>query len=173
MPQASAVVAGWLTSGLGIAMSRIGWNLLSPRQALTRLPSRTLANYYCYGYPFCREEDRPYHQYGNITYTDDQWDRLCAWLTGDPTFRRKIERRKKELKEKMGGRRDDSDNRTKARAHRPSPRREQLFFCRSSLLPQSASPAASSTLVVAIKQDSTTAGSWSSLLGGSAWLVSI
>ena len=65
----SAVVAGWLTSGLEIAMSRIGWSLLSPRQALTRLPSRTLSNYCYYGYPSCREEDRPYHQYGKITYT--------------------------------------------------------------------------------------------------------
>ena len=89
--QASAVVAGWLTSGLAIAMSRIGWNL-SPRLALTRLPSRTLSNYYYYGYPACREEDRPYHQYGNITFSDDEWDRLCAWLTGDPTFRSKLER---------------------------------------------------------------------------------
>ena len=88
---------------------------------ITRLPSQTLANYYYYGYPLCREEDRPYHQYGYITYTDDQWDRLCAWLSGDPTFRRKIERRKKELKEKMGGRRDDSDNRTKARRIAPPP----------------------------------------------------
>ena len=56
----------------------------------------------------CREEDRPYHQYDNITCTDDQWDRLCAWLTGDPTFRSKIERHKKELKEKIGSKRDDS-----------------------------------------------------------------
>ena len=98
----SAVVAGWLTSGLAIAMSRIGWNLLFPRLALTRLPSRTLSNYHYYGYPACREEDRPYHQCGNITHTDDQWDRLCAWLTGDPTFRSKLERHKKAQKEKQG-----------------------------------------------------------------------
>ena len=39
----SAVVAGWLTSGLGIAMSRIGWSLLSPRQALARLAVVLLA----------------------------------------------------------------------------------------------------------------------------------
>ena len=66
--EASAVVAHWLTSGLGIAMSRIGWNLLSPRHTFTRFPSQTLANYYYYGYPLCREEDRPYHQYGHIAY---------------------------------------------------------------------------------------------------------
>ena len=87
---------------------------------LSRLPNQTLAKYYYYGYPLCREEDRPYHQYGNLTFSDDQWDRLCAWLSGDPTFR-KIERRKKELKERMGGRRDDSDNRTKARRIAPPP----------------------------------------------------
>ena len=57
----------------------------------------------------------------SLYYTDDQWDRLCAWLTGDPTFRRKLERHKKELKERMGGRRDDSDNRTKARRIAPPP----------------------------------------------------
>ena len=125
-------------------MSRIGWNLLSPRQTFTRLPGQTLANYYCYGYPLCREEDRPYHQYGPIAYTDDQWDRLCAWLSGDPTFRRKIERHKKALKEQIGGRRDDS------------PRREQLLVGSSSLLQQPASPAASSTLVAAVRQTSVT-----------------
>ena len=69
----SAVVAHWLTSGLGVAMSRIGWNLLSPRHGITRLPSQTLANYYYYGYPLCREEDRPYHQYGHIVYTEDHF----------------------------------------------------------------------------------------------------
>ena len=114
-----AIVARWLTSGLEIAMSRVGWNLLSPRQTFTRLPNQVLANYYYYGYPLCREEDRPYHQYGNLTYTEDEWDRLCAWLTGDPTFRRKLERQKKALKERVGGRRDDSDNRTKARRIAP------------------------------------------------------
>ena len=98
----SSVVAHWLTSGLGIAMSRIGWNLLSPRHTLTRLPSQTLAKYCSHGYPYCREEDRPYHQYGHFAYTSDQWDRLCASLSGDPTFRRKLERRKKALKSKLG-----------------------------------------------------------------------
>ena len=68
---ASAVVAHWLTSGLGIAMSRIGWNLLSPRHAITRLPSQTLANYCYSGYPLCREEDRLYRQYGHIAYPKD------------------------------------------------------------------------------------------------------
>ena len=49
----SAIVARWLTSGLEIAMSRVGWNLLSPRQTLTRLSNQALVNYY-----------------GNLTYTD-------------------------------------------------------------------------------------------------------
>ena len=115
----SAVVAHWLTSGLRVAMSRVGWNLLSPRHTLTRLPGSTLANYYFHGYPLCREEDRPYHQYGHMTYTDDQWTRLCAWLAGDPTFRRKLERHKQALKDQMGVKRDDSDNRTKARRTAP------------------------------------------------------
>ena len=61
----SAVVAQWLTSGLRVAMSRTGWNLLSPRHMLTRVPSTLLSNYYCHGYPFSPTmEDRPYNQYG-------------------------------------------------------------------------------------------------------------
>ena len=117
----SAVVAGWLTSGLNIAMSRAAWNLLSPRRTLTRLPSRTLYNYFYYGYPFLHEDDRPYHQYGNTYHTDDQWEWLCAWLSGDPTFRRKIERHKKELKDKIRGTSDDAGNRTKAWRLAPPP----------------------------------------------------
>ena len=115
----SAVVAHWLTSGLRVAMSRIGWNLLSPRHALTRLPGDILSNYYYNGYPLGREEDRPYHQYGRVAFTENQWDRLCAWLTGDPMFRRKLERRKQALKDQMGNSRDDSDNRNKARRTAP------------------------------------------------------
>ena len=105
-------------------MSRVGWNLLSPRHTITRLPGPTLAKYYSYGYPLVREEDRPYHQYSQITYTDDQWTRLCAWLSGlsgDPTFWRKLERHKQELRDQMGVSRDDSDNRTKARRTAPPP----------------------------------------------------
>ena len=47
----STVVAGWLTSRLEIAMYRMGWSLLSPRQELTRLNAGTLYNHYHYGYP--------------------------------------------------------------------------------------------------------------------------
>ena len=111
----SAVVAGWLTSGLEIAMYRMGWSLLSPRK--TRLNYQILKRTTTTAIP-------PDQQYGNVTCTDDQWDRLCVWLTGDPTFRSKIERRKKELKEKVGGKRDDSDDRTKARRIAP-PLRER------------------------------------------------
>ena len=39
------VVAQWLTSGLRVAMSRTGWNLLSPRYTLTKIPSTLLSNY--------------------------------------------------------------------------------------------------------------------------------
>ena len=48
-------------------MSRTGWNLLSPRYMLTRVPSTLLSNYYCHGYPFSpKMEDRPYNQYGQL-----------------------------------------------------------------------------------------------------------
>ena len=117
----SAVVAHWLTSGLEVAMSRIGWNLLSPRHALTKLPGDILKIFYYNGYPQCKEDDRPYHQYGHIAYTEDQWNRLCEWLSGDPTFRRKLERHKQALKDQLGVSRDDSDARNKARRTAPPP----------------------------------------------------
>ena len=44
----STVVAQWLTSGLRVAMSGTGWNLLSPRYTLTRVPSTLLSNYCCH-----------------------------------------------------------------------------------------------------------------------------
>ena len=48
----STVVAQWLTSGLRVATSRTGWNLLSPRYMLTKVPSALLSNYHCHGCPF-------------------------------------------------------------------------------------------------------------------------
>ena len=54
------VVAQWLTSGLRIAMFRTGWNLLSPRFRLTKVPCAVLTTYYCHGYPLTpKMEDRP------------------------------------------------------------------------------------------------------------------
>ena len=40
----SAVVAQWLTSGLRIAMFRTGWNLLSTRFSLTKVPGSVLSD---------------------------------------------------------------------------------------------------------------------------------
>ena len=74
-----AVVAQWLTSGLRVAM------LLPPRCTLTKIPSTLLSNYNSNGYPLSpKMEDRPYNQYGQCLYTEDRWDQLCAWLTGNP-----------------------------------------------------------------------------------------
>ena len=97
------VVAQWLTSGLRVAMSRTGWNLLSPRYTLTKIPSTLLSNYYCHGYPLSpKMEDRPYNQYGQCLYTEDRWDQLCAWLTGNPTFRRQLAGYKQALRLQSG-----------------------------------------------------------------------
>ena len=115
----STVVAGWLTSGLEIAMYRMGWSLLSPRKELTRLNKETLYHHFHYGYPHCREDDRPYQKYGNETCTEEEWEQLCYWLTGDPTFRSKVERHRKELKNKIASKRDDSNSRHKARRIAP------------------------------------------------------
>ena len=100
-------------------MYRMGWSLLSPWQELTRLNKETLYNHFHNGYPHCREDDRPYQKYGNVTCTDEQWEQPCIWLTGDPTFRSKVERHRKELKDKIVGKRDDSDDRHKARRIAP------------------------------------------------------
>ena len=73
----SAAVAHWLTSGLKVAMARVGWNLLSPRYGLTRLPGDLLRLYYSQGYPQVQEDDRPYHQYGPIVYRGPVGRALC------------------------------------------------------------------------------------------------
>ena len=52
------VVAQWLTSGLRVAMFCTGWNLLSPRYTLTKIPSTLLSNYYCNGYPLSPKNGR-------------------------------------------------------------------------------------------------------------------
>ena len=77
----STAVAYWLTSGLKVAMARVGWNLLSPRYGLTRLPGELLKRYYSQGYPQLQEEDRPYHQYGPIVYTEAPLGRTSCLVT--------------------------------------------------------------------------------------------
>ena len=74
----------------------------------TRLPGELLQRYYSQGYPQLQEEDRPYHQYGPIVHTEDRWDELLKWLSGDPTLRKKLERHKQELRDQQGVSRDDS-----------------------------------------------------------------
>ena len=58
-----------------------------------------LYHHFHYGYPHCHEDDRPYQKYGNHVCTEEEWEQLCRWLTGDPTFRSKVERHRKELRE--------------------------------------------------------------------------
>ena len=117
----STAVAYWLTSGLKVAMARVGWNLLSPRYGLTRLPGELLKRYYSQGYPQLQEEDRPYHQYGPIVYTEDRWDELLTWLSGDPMLRKNLARYKQELRRQQGAGRDDSGARNKSRRTIPPP----------------------------------------------------
>ena len=112
----SAVVAQWLTSGLRIAMSRIGWNLISTRFSLTKVPSPVLSVYYCKGYPLTpKMADRPYNQYGTIRYSEDKWDQLCGWLTGNPTFRLQLASHKQALRDHMGYSQETADPSNKAR----------------------------------------------------------
>ena len=124
----SAVVAQWLTSGLRVAMSRTGWHLLSPRFMLTKVPGGVLSDYYNHGYPFTpRMADRPYNQYGSYLYTEERWDQLCAWLTGNPNFRLQLADHKQALRDHMGYSQEASDPSNKARRTVPPPgaRRQQ------------------------------------------------
>ena len=68
----STIVAGWLTSGLEIAMHRMGWNLLLTRQELTKLNSEALYHHFHYGYPHCHEDERPYQKYGNHVCKEEE-----------------------------------------------------------------------------------------------------
>ena len=70
-------------------------------------------------------EDRPYNQHGQFLYTEDRWDQLCAWLTGNPTFRRQLAGHKQALRDQMGYSQEDSDPRNKARRTVPSRRVQQ------------------------------------------------
>ena len=118
----SAVVAQWQTSGLRVAMSRTGWHLLSPRFMLTKVPGGVLSDYYTHGYPFTpRMADRPYNQYGPYLYSEDRWDQLCAWLTGNPNFRLQLADHKQALRDHMGYSQEASDPSNKARRTVPPP----------------------------------------------------
>ena len=53
-------------------MSRTGWNLMSTRFSLTKVPGSVLSDYYRKGYPFTpKMADRPYNQYGTIHYSEE------------------------------------------------------------------------------------------------------
>ena len=118
----SAVVAQWLTSGLRVAMSRTGWHLLSPRFMLTKVPGGVLSDYYNHGYPFTpRMADRPYNQYGPYLYSEDRWDQLCAWLTGNSNFRLQLADHKQALRDHVGYSQEASDPSNKARRTVPLP----------------------------------------------------
>ena len=95
--------------------------MLSPRYGLTRLPGELLKRYYSQGYPQVQEEDRPYHQYGPIVYTEDRWDELLTRLSGDPMLRKNLARYKQELRRQQGAGRDDSGARNKSRRTIPPP----------------------------------------------------
>ena len=116
----SAVVAQWLTSGLRIAMARTGWNLLSTRLSLTKVPGTVLSVYYRKGYPFTpKMADRPYNQYGTLHYSEERWDQLCGWLTGNPEFRLQLASHKKALRDHMGYSQETADPSNKARRTDP------------------------------------------------------
>ena len=116
----SAVVAQWLTSRLRIAMSRTGWNLISTRFSLTKVPSAVLSDYHRKGCPFTpKMADRPYNQYETIHCSEENWDQLCGWLTGNPTFRLQLASHKQALRDHMGCSQETTDPSNKARRTDP------------------------------------------------------
>ena len=121
----SAVVAQWLTSGLRIAMFRTGWNLISTRYSLTKVPSPVLSGYYSKGYPLTpKMADRPYNQYGTTHCSEEKWNQLCRWLTGNPTFRLQLVSHKQALRDHMGYSQETADPSNKARRTDPLRKRE-------------------------------------------------
>ena len=132
----SAVVAQWLTSGLRVAMSRTGWNLLSPRFMLTKVPGVGLSDYCSHGYPFTpKMADRPYNQYGPYLHSEDRWDQLYTWLTGNSNFRLQLAGHKQALRDHMGYSQEASDPSNKAR-RTVSPPGAKLLVCSRAFLAQ-------------------------------------
>ena len=74
--------------------------LLSSRQELTRLREAELLRYFHLGYPDCREEDRPYQLSSQHVCSEKEWQSMSYWLTGDPTFLKKLEIHCQELRDK-------------------------------------------------------------------------
>ena len=48
-------------------------------------PLVTKYHHFHYGYPQCHEDDQPYQKYGNHVCNEEEWEKICYWLTGDPT----------------------------------------------------------------------------------------
>ena len=66
-------------------MSRTGWNLISTRFSLTKVPSPVLSGYYCKGYPLTpKMADRPYNQYGTIHYSEENGISSAGGSLGTP-----------------------------------------------------------------------------------------
>ena len=115
----STIIANWLTSGLEVAMNRMGWYLLSSRQELTRLSRGDLYSHYHYGYPNCHEDDRPYQKYGDHVCSEREWQNMSYWLTGDPIFLKKLAIHRRELYEKTVGAKGEGTGRNKSRRVAP------------------------------------------------------
>ena len=66
-------------------MSRTGWNLISSRFSLTKIPCSVLSEYYRKGYPFTpKMADRPYNQYGTIHCSEDNGINSAGGSQGIP-----------------------------------------------------------------------------------------
>ena len=77
-----AFAKGYGRFGIGYTT---GWNLISTRFSLTKVPGSVLSEYYRKGYPFTpKMADRPYNQYGTIHHSEDRWDQLCGGSLGTP-----------------------------------------------------------------------------------------
>ena len=84
-------------------MSRTGWNLISSRFSLIKVSGSVLSDYHRKGHPFTpKMADRPYNQYGTIHCSEEKWDQLCGWLTGNATFRLQLPSHKQALRDHMG-----------------------------------------------------------------------
>ena len=105
----SKIISNWLTTGLEIAMNRMGWFLLSPKQELTLLDEPQLKLYYHNGHPDCQQDERPYQTGCQYKSSDADWATMSLWLTAH----------RRELRRKAKGTKAERTTRNKSRRTAP------------------------------------------------------
>ena len=86
---------------------------------LTFLDEPLLRFYYHNGYPDCQQDERPYQTSCQRKSSDANWAAMSQWLTRDPTFLKKLESHRRELRRKIEGSKAEGTTRNKSRRTAP------------------------------------------------------